>query len=150
MPSRAFPAVEVTGKPPAEVTTVDRAGPADHRTPHDLRGVRWSAGPARSTVVTSAGGFPVTSTAGRSPGWAWNDVLPHFIAIETDLDIGGPLHGSDGPILVRRVAEFDGCTESFVRAVGDAGYRWISDLNGSAPAAPLRHPAAAVLRARCR
>ncbi len=26
---------------------------------------------------------------------------------------------------------------SFVRSVGDAGYRWISDLNGSAPAAPL-------------
>ena len=71
------------------------------------------------------------------PGWAWNDVLPHFIAIETDLDFGGPLHGSDGPILVRRVAEFDGCTASFVRSATDAGYRWISDLNGSAPAAPL-------------
>ena len=48
-----------------------------------------------------SGGFPVTSTAGELPGWAWNDVLPHFIAIETDLDIGGPLHGSDGPILVQ-------------------------------------------------
>ena len=37
------------------------------------------------------------------PGWSWGDVLPHFRAIETDLDFDGPLHGSDGPILVRRV-----------------------------------------------
>ena len=71
------------------------------------------------------------------PGWAWRDVLPHFRAIETDLDFGGPLHGSDGPILVRRVAEFDGCTASFVRSATDAGYGWVSDLNGGAPEAPL-------------
>ena len=50
------------------------------------------------------------------PGWSWADVLPHFRAIETDLDFDGPLHGSDGPILVRRVTEFDGCTASFVQA----------------------------------
>ena len=82
-------------------------------------------------------GLPGDFDGWELPGWAWKDVLPHFIAIETDLDISGPLHGSDGPILVRRVAEFDGCTASFVRSVGDAGYRWISDLNGSAHVAPL-------------
>lgn len=71
------------------------------------------------------------------PGWAWRDVLPHFRAIENDLDFGGPLHGSDGPILVRRVAEFDGCTASFVHSATDAGYGWVSDLNGSTPEAPL-------------
>ena len=62
------------------------------------------------------------------PGWSWADVLPHFRAIENDLDFVGPLHGSDGPILVRRVSEFDGCTASFV----DAGNRdWISVGGGS-------------------
>ena len=50
------------------------------------------------------------------PGWSWADVLPHFRAVENDLDFVGPLHGSDGPILVRRVSEFDGCTASFVNA----------------------------------
>ena len=64
-------------------------------------------------------------------GWSWADVLPHFIAIETDLDFDNALHGSGGPILVRRVSEFDGCTASFVQAAKDAGFDWIGDLNGS-------------------
>ncbi|WP_333892427.1 mycofactocin system GMC family oxidoreductase MftG [Mycolicibacterium gadium] len=70
-------------------------------------------------------------------GWAWSDVLPHFLAIETDLDFGGPLHGRDGPIQVQRVTEFDGCTATFVDAAERAGYRRVDDLNGSAPDAPL-------------
>ena len=86
---------------------------------------------------TSAAACQGTSTAGDLPGWTWADVLPHFRAIETDLDFDTPLHGSDGPILVRRVSEFDGCTAAFVRSVGEAGYRWIDDLNGATPEEPL-------------
>jgi choline dehydrogenase len=71
------------------------------------------------------------------PGWAWSDVLPHFRSIEKDLDFNGPLHGSDGPILVRRVTEFDYGTGSFVESAAAMGYGWIADLNGAAPAAPL-------------
>jgi choline dehydrogenase len=82
-------------------------------------------------------GLPSDFDGWGLPGWAWADVLPHFRAIETDLDFANPLHGSDGPILVRRVSEFDGCTASFVGAVTDAGYEWISDLNGCTPEAPL-------------
>ena len=78
-------------------------------------------------------GVPGDFDGWNLPGWAWADVLPHFRAIETDLDFGGPLHGSDGPILVRRVSEFDGCTASFVRSATDAGYGWVSDLNGATP-----------------
>ena len=37
----------------------------------------------------------------------------------------------DGPILVRRVAEFDGCTASFVDAATEMGYPWVADLNGA-------------------
>ncbi len=70
-------------------------------------------------------------------GWRWDDVLPHFVAIEHDLDFTGPLHGSDGPISVRRVAEFDGCTASFVEAAREAGFGWIDDLNGATPQRPL-------------
>jgi choline dehydrogenase len=76
-------------------------------------------------------GLPTDFDSWGLPGWTWDDVLPHFRAIETDLDFHTPLHGSDGPILVRRVSEFDGCTASFVRAVGEAGFRWIDDLNGA-------------------
>ena len=36
-------------------------------------------------------------------GWAWNDVLPYFIKIETDLDFGDqPIHGNSGPIVIQR------------------------------------------------
>jgi choline dehydrogenase len=82
-------------------------------------------------------GLPEDFDRWALPGWAWVDVLEHFRAIETDLDFKSPLHGSAGPIAVRRVAEFDGCTASFVHSATEAGYGWISDLNGAAPEAPL-------------
>jgi len=82
-------------------------------------------------------GLPSDFDGWKVPGWTWADVLPHFRAIETDLDFDGPVHGTDGPILVQRVAEFDGCTASFVEAVTDAGYRWVDDLNGSTANSPV-------------
>lgn len=82
-------------------------------------------------------GFPSDFDGWGLPGWAWSDVLPHFMAIETDLDFANALHGSDGPILVRRVAEFDGCTAAFVDSATEAGYPWIDDLNGATPEVPL-------------
>lgn len=71
-------------------------------------------------------------------GWSWADVLPHFLALERDLDFDGPLHGTEGPILVRRVSEFDGCTASFVDAATEIGYPWVADLNGADGASPLQ------------
>ncbi|RAV17101.1 mycofactocin system GMC family oxidoreductase MftG [Mycolicibacterium sp. GF69] len=82
-------------------------------------------------------GLPSDFDGWGLPGWAWPDVLPHFRAIETDLDFTNPLHGSDGPILIRRVTEFDGCTASFVHAATEAGHPWIADLNGSTAEAPV-------------
>ncbi len=35
-------------------------------------------------------------------GWSWQDVLPFFRKLETDLDFQGELHGSDGPLPIRR------------------------------------------------
>jgi predicted dehydrogenase (TIGR03970 family) len=63
------------------------------------------------------------------PGWAWSDVIGHFRAIETDLDLTGPAHGDAGPIPVRRTHEIFGSTASFVAAARQAGFDWISDLN---------------------
>ena len=82
-------------------------------------------------------GLPSDFDGWGLPGWTWADVLPHFRAIETDVDFDTALHGSDGPILVRRVPVFDGCTASFVQSVTDAGYNWINDLNGSTSDAAL-------------
>ena len=35
-------------------------------------------------------------------GWGWQDVLPFFCKLETDLDFHNELHGSDGPVTIRR------------------------------------------------
>lgn len=82
-------------------------------------------------------GLPTDFDGWGLPGWTWEEVLMHFQAIETDLDFDTPIHGSAGPISVRRVAEFEGCTAAFVDAAIGAGYPWIPDLNGSTADAPL-------------
>jgi 5-(hydroxymethyl)furfural/furfural oxidase len=35
-------------------------------------------------------------------GWGWDDVLPFFRRLESDQDFHGPLHGTDGPVPIRR------------------------------------------------
>lgn len=45
--------------------------------------------------------FDAWAEAGN-PEWAWPKVLPHFLAMESDLDFGGEFHGHDGPIPIRR------------------------------------------------
>jgi 5-(hydroxymethyl)furfural/furfural oxidase len=51
-------------------------------------------------------------------GWGWDDVLPYFRKLETDLDFDGALHGRDGPIPIRRIAKAD--WPPFGVAVGEA------------------------------
>jgi predicted dehydrogenase (TIGR03970 family) len=82
-------------------------------------------------------GLPADFDGWRVPGWTWRDVLPHFRALETDLDFGGPLHGQDGPIKVGRVRDFDGCTASFVEATRRIGFTWVEDLSGLDAGVPV-------------
>ena len=51
-------------------------------------------------------------------GWGWDDVLPYFRKLETDLDFEGALHGKDGPIPIRRISRPD--WPPFGAAVGAA------------------------------
>lgn len=64
-------------------------------------------------------------------GWNWDNVLPHFKALETDTDATGDAHGSDGPIPIRRVPRGD--WPPFVNGVANWGRNQqlaeISDLN---------------------
>jgi 5-(hydroxymethyl)furfural/furfural oxidase len=65
-------------------------------------------------------------------GWSWQEVLPYFCRLERDLDFQGPLHGSQGPIPIRRHAAADWAP--FCRAAGEVlagrGFPLIHDLNG--------------------
>lgn len=77
-------------------------------------------------------GLPADFDGWGIPGWSWDDVLPHFLAIETDLDFDGPQHGSSGPMLIRRVADFGTATTAFIDAARKLGQDWVADLNGAA------------------
>ena len=70
--------------------------------------------------------------AAGAKGWAWDDVEPFYRRLERDLDFESPLHGSDGPIPVRRHNRRD--WPPFVEAVTAElerrGYRYVDDVNG--------------------
>lgn len=65
-------------------------------------------------------------------GWSWPDVLPWFIKLENDRDYDGPLHGSQGPIPITRVAKskWPGFAEAASRAFAARGWQDIGDQNG--------------------
>ncbi|MEX2247876.1 MAG: GMC family oxidoreductase N-terminal domain-containing protein [Dehalococcoidia bacterium] len=66
-----------------------------------------------------------------NPGWAWQDVLPYFRRLETDLDFDGDFHGTSGPVPIRRYRE-DELTpvqSAFVRAMRATGYPETPDNN---------------------
>jgi choline dehydrogenase len=83
-------------------------------------------------------GLPGDFHAWGLPGWSWAQVLPHFRAVETDLDFPHEsVHGDRGPIPVQRTHEIVGATASFVQAATDAGFGWLPDLNdGTTPGLP--------------
>jgi 5-(hydroxymethyl)furfural/furfural oxidase len=64
-------------------------------------------------------------------GWNWEQVLPYFKKLEHDQDFRGPLHGSEGPLPIRRILPND--WPSFADAVSDAvaagGYEKRLDQN---------------------
>lgn len=65
-------------------------------------------------------------------GWAWEEVLPDFIALESDQDFGErPYHGRAGPVPIRRWprAEWGPVTSAFAEAATDLGHPWHDDLN---------------------
>lgn len=101
---------------------------------------RRAASVVRGAVVGGSGavnggyfcrGLPGDFEGWGLSGWSWSDVLPHFRAIETDLDFDGPVHGGHGPIPVRRPAEPSDTTAEFIGRARGAGYGWIADLNGA-------------------
>jgi len=64
------------------------------------------------------------------PGWGWDDVLPHFRAMESNNRLAGPLHGTDGPMLVSDPGHIDPLSRRFVQAVQSAGEPFNPDFNG--------------------
>jgi choline dehydrogenase len=67
-----------------------------------------------------------------NPGWSFEDVLPYFIRLETDLDFGNePWHGSSGPMPSTRYFDLkhSPVCEATVHALMSAGFPKVDDHN---------------------
>jgi len=65
-------------------------------------------------------------------GWNWQSVLPYFRKLETDCDFSGPLHGSHGPVRIRRTPEaaLSPFVNGVINALGERGLVRKADQNG--------------------
>jgi 5-(hydroxymethyl)furfural/furfural oxidase len=65
-------------------------------------------------------------------GWGWDDVLPYFRKLETDLDFSGELHGRDGPVPIRRAAQQDwpALSRALFAYAQERQIPFIADMNG--------------------
>lgn len=64
-------------------------------------------------------------------GWQWDDILPFFNKLETDLDFPGPLHGDSGPIHIKRwpQSEWNELSRAFDTAFRQEGLPAVDDIN---------------------
>ena len=75
--------------------------------------------------------------AAGNPGWSFADLLPYFQRAEAD-PLGGPLHGTDGPVPVFRATQTDlsPLDRAFVAAAESLGFPRVADFNGD----PVQRP----------
>ncbi|MDD9920667.1 MAG: GMC family oxidoreductase N-terminal domain-containing protein, partial [Boseongicola sp.] len=64
-------------------------------------------------------------------GWGYEDVLPHFKAIETYREGGDQYRGAYGPVKVRKNLERHPIEEAFLEAASQAGHAVPDDYNGA-------------------
>ena len=63
-------------------------------------------------------------------GWAFDDIHPYFVRSEGNDRLGGPWHGTDGPLGVSDFPELHPLTEAFIDAGKQAGIPETDDFNG--------------------
>jgi 5-(hydroxymethyl)furfural/furfural oxidase len=70
--------------------------------------------------------------AAGAAGWGWSDVLPYFRRLETDLDVRDDLHGTEGPIRIRRTPaeDWDSVSTAMSAVWSRLGWPRLADLNG--------------------
>jgi choline dehydrogenase len=64
-----------------------------------------------------------------NPGWGFDALLPYFRQSETD-PVGGPLHGTEGPVHVSRVESWSPGDLAFTEAAVSLGMEKVEDING--------------------
>ena len=63
--------------------------------------------------------------------WSYEEVLPYFRKLETDLDFSGDFHGEDGPIIAHRFprSQWSRSQKGFFESAINLGYRETRDMN---------------------
>lgn len=67
---------------------------------------------------------------GGNAGWSYEDVLPHFKAIERNTKFNNAYHGIDGDLLVSDPGTLCDMTEDFILAAQGQGHPYNLDFNG--------------------
>ena len=75
-------------------------------------------------------GMPSDYDSWASPNWSWEAMAPCFRRLEDD-PLGGELHGTGGPIPIRRAAKDDlvAPQRQLLAAAQDNGLGWVDDHN---------------------
>ena len=65
-------------------------------------------------------------------GWGWNDLLPYFVKLESNPDLGAnQLHGTGGPLDVSSIRQKDELIEAIIAAAQACGVPRTEDFNGA-------------------
>jgi choline dehydrogenase len=64
-------------------------------------------------------------------GWGYDDVLPYFVRSEHNTRLGGPLHGTDGPLYVEDRRFTHELSQAWVDAAVAWGLKPTDDFNGA-------------------
>ncbi len=64
-------------------------------------------------------------------GWSFDDVLPYFRRAEDQIRGASDLHGTNGPLAVSDVHDYDPISKAFIKSALDLGFPRNDDFNGA-------------------
>ena len=62
-------------------------------------------------------------------GWSWPELLPHFIRTEDNLNLGGHVHGTGGPLTASNLPSVHPVSLAMLKAAEQAGLKRVDDFN---------------------
>lgn len=66
--------------------------------------------------------------------WSYNDMLPHFTAMEDNENLGAPYHGKNGPLKVSHLGYHCSVSKAFIESCKELGIPPNNDFNGATQA----------------
>ncbi|MBB5509100.1 GMC family oxidoreductase [Paraburkholderia atlantica] len=113
-----------------------KAKATQHAAPRVYEQGRVMGGGSSINVQSANRGLPRDYdewAANGAENWSWRDVLPYFRKLERDVNFpGGELHGSDGPVPIRRIMPKDwpAFCHAFAKGLRANGFAELQDQNG--------------------